>query len=315
MSRPHLSDQNLWERPPFLSVIVVVYNMQRVAPRTILSLASPYQIGISQDDYEIIVVENGSTEPLDRDAIESIAPNVRYFYLEDPPPSPGYAINFGVDQARGDVFGIMVDGAHMLTPGVLRWAMAPFHYRTNPVVTALRFFLGPESQVESVPKGYSEEDEDRLLQEIRWPENGYRLYEIGVPHRYEFKGGPPKLFWFVRQFESNCLFVRRTAFEAVGGCDLRFDIPGGGCLMPDLYRELCELDDAVIVQILGEASFHQVHGGVSTSVTSEIQQQLWETYTDQYESIRGRPFEMSQKEREFIGHMPNKLARRLMLTG
>lgn len=311
----HVREQELWERPDFLSVILVVYNMQRVAPRTLLSLAVPYQRDVSPEDYEIVVVENGSTERLDRAAIESIAPNTRYFYLEDPPPSPAYAINFGVDQARGDILGIMIDGAHMLTPGVLRWSLAPFHYSPNPVVTAPRFFLGPESQIDSVPKGYSEEEEDRLLETIRWPRNGYRLYEIGVPYRYEFKDGPPKLFWFVRQFESNCLFVRRSAFDAVGGCDLRFDIPGGGCLMPDLYRELCELDDAEIVQILGEASFHQVHGGVSTSVTRETQRQLWETYTAQYESIRGRPFEMSQKERQFIGHMPHQQAARLMLTG
>ncbi len=53
----------------------------------------------------------GAVHPLDRAEIESIAPNIRYFYLEDPPPSPGYAINFGVNQARGDILGIMVDGA------------------------------------------------------------------------------------------------------------------------------------------------------------------------------------------------------------
>lgn len=85
--------------------------------------------------------------------------------------------------------------------------------------------------------------------------------------------------------------------------------------MPDLYRELCELDDAAIVQVLGEATFHQIHGGVSTSVTRETQRELWKTYTDQYESIRGRPFETSRKEREFIGHMPHKQAAMLMLTG
>ena len=143
----------------------------------------------------------------------------------------------------------------------------------------------------------------------------YRLYEIGVPYRYEFANGPPKLFWFVRQFESNCLFVRKSSFHRVGGCNEQFDIPGGGCLMPDLYKELCELDDAVIVQVMGEASFHQVHGGVSTSVTRDQQKVQWETYTNQYEQIRGRPFHVSQKKQQYIGHMPHQLAARLMLTG
>ncbi len=298
-----------------LSIIIVVYDMQRAAPRSIQSLTTPYQQGIDAADYEIIVVENGSGSPLDADSVRAIAPNVRYFYLENPPPSPAYAINFGVGQSSGEVLAIMIDGAHMATPGVLRWGLVPFSYEPNPIVTAPRFFLGPESQVESVHKGYDEAEEDRLLQSIDWPSDGYRLYEIGVPYRYNFPNGPPKLFWFLPQFESNCLFVRRASFEAVGGCDERFDIPGGGCLMPDLYRELCEMDDSAIIQILGEASFHQVHGGISTSATREQQQEQWEVYTRQYEEIRGRPFEICHKDREFVGHMRNKIAAKLMLTG
>ena len=301
--------------PLKLSVIVIIYEMQRAAPRTVRSLVAPYQQGIDPADYEIIVVENGSREPLGAEAVESIAPIVRYIYLQDPPPSPAYAINHGVREARGEIVCIMADGAHMVTPGVLHWGLAPFSYEGNPVVTAPRFFLGHESQVESVHNGYDDQQEDALLDSIKWPANGYRLYEIGVPYRYEFANGPPKLFWFVRQFESNCLFVQKSSFHRVGGCNEQFDIPGGGCLMPDLYKELCELDDAVIVQVMGEASFHQVHGGVSTSVTRDQQKAQWETYTHQYEQIRGRPFHISEKKQQFIGHMPHQLARRLMLTG
>ena len=73
--------------------------------------------------------------------------------------------------------------------------------------------------------------------------------------------------------------------------------------------------DANIVQVLGEASFHQVHGGISTSSTRDQQQAQWAVYTQQYEQIRGKPFEVSQKPLQFVGHMPKGPATQLMLTG
>ncbi len=298
-----------------LSVIIIAYNMRREVPRSVLSASARYQCQVDEHDYEILVVENGSSDPLDGDEIEAIAPNVRYFYLDDPPPSPAYAVNFAVEQSRGEVLAVMLDGAHMLTPRVLFYGLAAFAYHDNPVVSTPAFFLGPGAQPETVPAGYDAVEEDRLLASIDWPEDGYRLFDIGVPYRYQFASGPPKLYWFIPRFESNCLFTRRRAFDAVGGCDLRFDIPGGGCLLPDLCRELGELPDAVLIQLLGEASFHQVHGGVSTSVTREEQEKLWARYTAQYEAIRGRPYHICQKPLEFLGHMPNKSARDLMLTG
>ena len=165
-------------------------------------------------------------------------------------------------------------------------------------------------------EGYDEAEEDRLLSYINWPEEGYRLFEIGVPYRLvEDPETRPKLFWFVRQFESNCIFTRRSSFEAVGGCDERFDRPGGGILLPDLYRQLCRLQDTEIVQLIGEASFHQIHGGISTNTTVEDQRDKWNSYLVQYEAIRGEPYEVSKKPIRYYGHMPNTQATRLMKTG
>lgn len=298
-----------------LSVILIVHNMQRAAPRSVRSLTTPYQRDISAENYEVIVVENGSSRPLDGAEIASLAGNVRYYYLENPPPSPAYAINFGVDQAAGEILAIMVDGAHMLTPGVLSYGTQPFSFLENPVVVTPPFFLGPSAQMESIGKGYDEREEDKLLAGIGWPEDGYRLFDIGVPYRIEPGGVRPQLFWFVRQFESNCLFMRRASFHAVGGCDERFDIPGGGILLPDLYRELGRMADATLVQLMGEASFHQIHGGISTNVTREEQKTLWQSYLNQYERVRGEPYEVCKKPLRYYGHMPTPSARKLMITG
>jgi glycosyltransferase involved in cell wall biosynthesis len=300
---------------PQLSIILIVHNMQRAAPRAIASLCAAYQSGIDSSRYEILVVENGSKDRLSATEIEEMAPNIRYFYLDSPPPSPAFAINFAAEKARGDTLCLMVDGAHMLTPGVLRHALEIFRAKSNPLVLAPAFFLGPGPQTETIYQGYNEEGEDKLLAGISWPENGYRLFEVGVPYRIEFEGVRPKLFWFVKQFESNCLFMRRDSFHAVNGCDERFDIPGGGMLIPDLYRRLCDQADAEIVQLVGEASFHQVHGGISTNVDPQSQAGQWERYSSQYEAIRGNEFVVSPKPVSYYGHMPNQHARKLMLTG
>ena len=50
-------------RRPSLSVVVVAYDMARELPRTLRSLAPDYQQGIAADDYEVVVVDNGSPTP------------------------------------------------------------------------------------------------------------------------------------------------------------------------------------------------------------------------------------------------------------
>ncbi len=299
-----------------LSVVIVVFDMPRAAPRAIESLMTPYQQGINALDYEVIVVENGSSQPLQEAQIAALGSNIRYFCLQDPPGSPAYAINFGVEQAQGEVLCIMVDGVHILTPGVLSYGLDLFTTLANPIVLTAPFFLGPGPQMETIFEGYDEATEDTLLAKIAWPNKGYRLFEIGVPYRIvEDPETRPKLFWFVRLFESNCLFVRKEAFKRIGGCDERFDLPGGGILLPDLYRQLSRLDDTDIVQLMGEASFHQIHGGISTNTSTELQREKWNSYLEQYQAIRGEPYEVTQKPIRYYGHMPNHQARKLMKTG
>ena len=48
-----------------LSVVVVVYDMIRELPRTLRTLAPESQRGVGRDNYEIVVVDNGSPHPLD----------------------------------------------------------------------------------------------------------------------------------------------------------------------------------------------------------------------------------------------------------
>src|SRR5437660_6333743 len=110
------------EPKPSVSVVVVVYNMAREAPRTLYSLSSAYQRHINADDYEVIVVDNGSNPPFDPKVLDALSGNFRLIRINDASPSPAPAVNRGLAEARGDIIGVMIDGARIVTPGLLHFA-------------------------------------------------------------------------------------------------------------------------------------------------------------------------------------------------
>src|SRR5262249_61582669 len=57
-AKPALGD--VARKPPELSVVVVGYRMERELPRTLRSLSPSMQRGIKPDQYEIILIDNGS---------------------------------------------------------------------------------------------------------------------------------------------------------------------------------------------------------------------------------------------------------------
>src|ERR1700686_2577973 len=106
---------------PELSVVVVVHNMAREAPRTLYSLSAAYQRHIAAVDYEIIIVDHGSTSPFDAKVVDGLNGNFRLIRLDPAPASPARAINRGLAEARGRVVGVMIDGARIVTPGILHF--------------------------------------------------------------------------------------------------------------------------------------------------------------------------------------------------
>jgi glycosyltransferase involved in cell wall biosynthesis len=269
---------------PKLSVIVVVYNMRREAPRTLRSLAAGYQRQVDADEYEVIVVENGSTEPLDKADVLSIGPNFQYLHIKDAAPSPAGAVNRGVELSSAPYVAAMIDGARMATPGVIANALHILQVFPNPIVATIALHLGPEVQFRSMLKGYDKAEEDRLLNSIGWPADGYRLFEIGVLAPSSNAG------WFAPLAESNLIFVQRALFDRVGGMDERFAIRGGGIVNLDFYNRVCEVPDTQLFCLLGEATFHQLHGGVMTNRPEDQAGVEMRRYLEEYEGIRGKPF-------------------------
>lgn len=271
------------EPRPHVSVVVVVYNMARAAPRMLLSLSASYQRDIGIDDYEVIVVDNGSTPPFDGQFLKTLTGNFRLIRIDPAPPSPVHAVNRGLAEARGDVIGVMIDGARIVTPGLLHFARQGAALYQRAVVATLNWQLGADLQRFALVAGYDVAREDALLASVGWPNDGYRLFEVAT---LESVDG-----WLNPMIESNALFLRRDMWHALGGMDERFDAPSGGGANPDIYRRAVEYPGAELVILLGEGTFHQLHGGTSTNADLSDWSISISRWLRQYRSIRGQAYD------------------------
>jgi hypothetical protein len=291
-------------RKPALSVVVVVvvvvYNIPREAPRTLLSLSASYQRHIDAGNYEVIVVDNGSNPPLDPAVIEALSGNFRLICIDPAPPSPAHAINRGIAAAEGEVIGVIIDGARMVSPGLLHFALAGARLYDKAVVVAPGWYLGADYQNCAIPAGYNQAHEDALLSSINWPEDGYRLFEISTLDQSSIFG------WLGPLGEASCLFLRREVWEELSGWDERFDVPGGGLLNVDTYFRAIGLPGSETVSLLGEGTFHQLHGGVATNSPLSRFIENFGVWHNQYEEIRGHHFQpaLPKTPPTYLGTLP-----------
>ncbi|NQY68111.1 MAG: glycosyltransferase family 2 protein [Flavobacteriales bacterium] len=288
---------------PLISIVVIAYNMERELPRTLYTLLSPYQMGIRNPDIEIIVVDNGSDEPVE---IPSHYNNVKLLHCSNPTQSPARAINEGLAEATSDFIGLMVDGARMLSPQLLHFALLAQKLAKYPVVSTIAYHLGPDLQKKSIAKGYNQLEEDKLLDSVPWKVNGYRLFEISA------LAGSSQFGWFRLIAESSILFMKRKTWVDLDGVDERFKTKGGGLVNLDLYVRTKEMKETQEVSLLGEGTFHQVHGGISTN--QEREDASWKVFHDEYVEIRQKLFEMNEKKPIYLGKVRAEHAHMLKVS-
>ena len=70
-----------------VSFVVIVYNMPLQAENTVRSLLPGYQLGVSGDEYEVIVVENASANTMRPEFLQGLPANVRYSCVRTPNPA------------------------------------------------------------------------------------------------------------------------------------------------------------------------------------------------------------------------------------
>jgi glycosyltransferase involved in cell wall biosynthesis len=278
-----------------LSVVVIFHNMRREAERTLFSLSSGYQTDVSDDDYEVIAVDSNSSEPLDESMVRSFGPQFRYLNVRWDHPSPCRAMNLGVAAARSEIVLCVIDGARILSPGILGKVLRAFRQFDNPFVYSLGMHLGPKVQNESMLEGYNQIVEDKLLEGSHWKDNGYSLFPLSSLALSSKQGFYSKLS------ESNCFALRKTTYERIGGFDERFITPGGGLINLDVFNRAVEQEDVEPVMLLGEATFHQYHGGVATNVP--MTQHPWATFAEEYHQVRGKEFATVFKQPHYLGEI------------
>ena len=281
----------------FISIVVVFFNMKREAPRTLYTLTPEYQ-GVAAEKFEVIAIDNGSAKPLDQESVESLSPNFKLLRIENAEVSPAAALNLGAMHATGSIICFHIDGARMLSPGILRYAILSFKAFSEPLVTTLGFHLGPDNQTVSIMSGYNQDQEDQLLDSVDWRSNGYHLFEISS------LAGSSKYGWFMPAAESNCLFLKRKSFERLNGFSTEFDLPGGGLLNLDFYHRACNDPQIELVHLLGEGTFHQFHGGAMTGKRNLDAQQEYKILDQQYHRIRGKNFSPPLVRGHYVGHSP-----------
>ena len=292
---------------PRLSVVVNFHDMRREAARTLHTLSTHYQRDVAGADYEVIAVDNGSTMPLDAGEVEAFGDNFRYQRVDHGTPSPCPAINQAVAGARGEYVMVCIDGARMLSPGLLRYALAGLALHPHPFVYTLGMHLGPKPQNESMEEGYDQQVEDALLAGIDWRADGYRLFSISSV-AYSSRNG-----FFSRLTESNCFALRRADYLALGGLDERFTSAGGGLVNLDFFNLVQAQPHVRPVMLLGEATFHQFHGGVATNVRRS--EHPWPRMAAEYERIRGRPFASDPPLPEYLGWLSPRYHAGLVVLG
>ncbi len=283
---------------PQISVVVNFFNMRREAQRTLYSLTADYQRDIGSAQFEVIAVDNGSTESLDEAEVRTSGANFRYLYHPTTSKSPAAALNRAVETASGDLIICLVDGARILSPGILAYTLKAARAFEEPFVYTLGMHIGPAIQNESIAEGYDQRVEDTLLEMTAWKENGYELFRISSVAPSSGSG------FFSELSESNCVALRKSTFLRLGGFDERFQSPGGGLFNLDFFNRTLERSEIEPVMLLGEATFHQFHGGVATNV--QTSEHPWRRFTEEYEAIKGRRYEKVVRPAYFLGHIPSQ---------
>lgn len=277
---------------PLISIILIIYKMRRQAERTLRTMLPGYQQGVQQDDYEVIIVENESSEMMDSDFVNALPDNFKYFSRKESSVTPVAAINFAFQQCRGEFIGLILDGARMLSPRVLCNAKMAHAIHSECLVSVPGYHLGAQEQHLNTPDDIRKEVE--WLESVNWMQNGYELFNFAV------WGGGNKKGFFHPFMESNCFFSSMNKFRAIGFADPSFDLPGGGALNLHMYRKIGLMPDTPYFLLYGEGTFHQSHGGVTTNKIQDRERLLIQTKA-QLDAKWGGHFHALRREPILLG--------------
>jgi glycosyltransferase involved in cell wall biosynthesis len=274
-----------------LSILICTYNMVREAPRTILSALPPYQKNITSSEYEVIVVDNGSSQPVDPKFFEGLPKPVRSVQYPGRSASPVQALNWAAQQvAKGSWILFCIDGARLFSDGLVAATLKYAALNPNAFIYTLGRHLGPKVHMQSRLEGYNQTQEDELLASIDWYNHPGKLFGVSALAGSSANG------FFSTINESNAFAISRTLFEKIGGFDERFISAGGGLANLEIFQRYVTEPAVFPVCLLAEGTFHQYHDGIATS--SKV---LWDELNREYTGIFGKPYMPPEYQTLFAG--------------
>jgi hypothetical protein len=257
-----------------LHVYVAGYNMQNEINNTLFSILD-YQKK-SWVDFRVTVLDNGSCPPM---KIKRIDNRVDVRYIENASKSPLGALNVLIAEGQSEFICVVLDGARLWSPGVLRQFYNSVSQDKSSPSTVTAYHLGPVHQSLSLDFGYDKAAEILMLETLNWRGNGYSLFDASVLAGSNPDGEKGQMN------ESCCLFLERSLWNKIGGFNENFTSIGGGFGTLDLFNRLMLETKGQINVLAGEGCFHQIHGGISTSSNPPFKE--WE---NEYTLINGKAY-------------------------
>jgi glycosyltransferase involved in cell wall biosynthesis len=271
--------------------------MARQLQNTLYTLSADFQQEVSQQDYEVIVMENSSSDNLPPAAVAELPGNFRYLLRQEKSATPVYAVNEAFALCRAPYICLMIDGARMVSPRIIRTALEAFSMNENALVAVPGYHLGQDEQHIAAGERDLAAEEAALLASVDWRNSGYDLFSIST------FSGANRNGYLNPIMECNCLFASAENYAAIGHANTQFTLPGGGSINLHMYRSLGTLPGTALVVLPGEGSFHQYHGGVTTSSYAEREAEI-EKHRVQLHSFWPGGFHSLRRDPILLGRVP-----------
>lgn len=270
--------------------------MSRQLENTLYTLSPDYQRGLALEDYEVIVMENGSGDNLDPSVVRTLPRNFRYVLRDEKSATPVYAVNEAFSMCRAPFVCLMIDGARMVSPAILCTALKAYSITPDAVVAVPGYHLGQDEQHLVAGARDLAAEEAELLASVDWRTDGYELFRIST-----FSGANRNGF-LQPIMECNCLFSSARNYASIGHANTDFTLPGGGSINLHIYRSLGMLPGTELFVLPGEGSFHQYHSGVTTSSYEERELEI-EKHRVQLHSYWPGGFHSLRREPTLLGRV------------
>jgi glycosyltransferase involved in cell wall biosynthesis len=246
-----------------LSIVVCTYNRADMLATVLENLAGQT---LSPDEFEILIVDNNSTDDTARIAQEFCAKYPHFHYFLEKNIGLSHARNRGLAEARGVYVGYTDDDCRIPAD----WLEKAHRIATEH---APAIFGGPWLPFYTVPKPY-------------WYLDKYDTYMDG---KY-----PTCAEYFQGKFVTGAnIFILRTALISCGGFDTNLGMQGGNLG----YHEEIELQRRILAAIPGERIFFDPELHLKHWVRPEKMNLLWR-FKQQHAVARAKALLGSRDERQ-----------------